>query len=211
MKAGPSIIGWRLVAIGLVLTWPSSAYLMTDAPAADLQIAYTPVIRIPFDALNKSHAASVAFKIPSRWREMRAEWGDPMYLVRARLRDRGLSELSFAQLGLTITVVRDGHPLDLRTPQFTPYAHNSETDKLGYVFNPNPGDELVVNVSTRPNSTAPLGELIVEPFADGLTKDRIVGAMLDEDVRPWAKRLLLGGLALITIGSVVTFRARQLT
>jgi hypothetical protein len=211
MKVRPSIIGWGLVAIGLLLTVPSSAFLMTDPPDADEVVEHTPALRIPFDALNNSRSASVAFRIPSRWRDMRSKWADPIYRVHARLRERGLGDLSFEQLGLTITVVRGGQALDLKTPPYEPYAFNPETDNLGYVFNPDPGDELVTNVSVRPNSTLPSGELIVQPFADRLTKDRIVGAMIDEDVRPWAKRVLLGGLALITFGTLVTFLTRHST
>jgi hypothetical protein len=204
-----STIGWALMAVGLIFALPSSALLITDPPDADQEVAFAPALRIPLDSLKGGYSVRVVLTVPFHWRKMHSQWGEPVYLVLVRLQDRSFASVAYEKLGIDLTVTRGGQVLELQPPSGTPYAHNPDTDKLGFVFKPSPGDELSVNVAVRSDQPLPRGELIVEPFADGFAKDRIAGAMVDADVRPWAKRLLPSGLMMIAVGALVAFATRR--
>jgi hypothetical protein len=151
--------GWLFLAGGLLLNATSSLVLVNDPPDADEQVASVPVVRIPFDSLNKNRSARAAFQVPFRWERMRAEWGDPIYVVMARGPEPRFQILPFERLRLNVTVSRSGQPLKLERAT--------------------------------------------------LTKDRAVGHALDDDLRPWAKRLLPSGIVLVTIGAVLVFLTRR--
>ena len=205
-----STAGWAATVLGLLVAALSAAVLMVDPSDADQEVAFTPAVRIPLASINKTQSASVAFQVPPRWRDMRSDWGDPRYLIRVRLVDRAFSHLAYEQLGLHVAIRRGDQVLSAQTPPYSPYGFDSNTDKIAFMFNASPGDQLLVDVSLEPSVTLPAGELVVEPFADAQTKDRIVSASIEADVRPWAKRLLGVALALITVGSVfVAFGTRR--
>jgi hypothetical protein len=204
-----STVGWAATVLGLLMAVPSSAILIVDPPDADHEVVFTPAVRIPLASINKSRSTSAAFQVPPRWREMRSDWGDPRYLTHVRLADRALSHLSYEQLGVRVAIVRSGLVLDSQTPPYAPYGFDSEIDTLGFVVKANPADQLSVEVSLDPGVTLPAGELVVEPFADSSTKDRIVGGLIDADIRPWAKRLLPSALVLMTLGTVLVAFGRR--
>jgi hypothetical protein len=202
-------VGWLVLAGGVLATIPSACVLVADLPDADVQVALVPVIRIPLESLNKSRAAKAAFQVPFRWESMRADWGDPVYVVMGR--DARSKILPFEKLGVHVVATVAGRPLNLERPTYQPYGYFFDDGEIGVIFKPDPGDQVVLDVSVPEGIQVPAGELEVVGFSDSYTKDRVVGFILTEDfrLRAWSKSVLSIGVALITIGALIVFATRD--
>jgi hypothetical protein len=208
MRISLHTVGWLVLTGGLFSTIPSACVLVNDPPDADAQVALVPVIRIPLEGLNKSRVAKAAFEVPFRWKSMRAEWGDPIYLVMGTLHESVSRILPFEKLGVQVTATARGRSLNLERPTYQSYGYSMNDGQIGVVFKPDPGDQVVLEVSVPEGVQLPAGELEVVGFSNSYTKDRAVGYILDEDFRWWSRRLLPGGVALITIGALIAFATR---
>ena len=93
----------------------------------------------------------------------------------------------------------------------SPYGHSSDTERTGLSFVAAPGDEVRIDVRKKDPGTLPAGELAVVPDWNVAIKDKLVGAMLDDDLYQIVRALAWIGLALTSLGSIGLFRSASRT
>ncbi|MGH9373810.1 MAG: hypothetical protein ACRD15_20015 [Vicinamibacterales bacterium] len=76
-------------------------------------------------------------------------------------------------------------------------------------FKPSPGDNLEIGIMARNADSLPAGDLIVEPYWGGYEKDRIVGAMIDSDVRPYVLGAGAIGVILLIASSILAISSAR--
>jgi hypothetical protein len=167
-------------------------------------------LRIPLDGLRTVGSASVAFHVPRT--RVSLEWGDPIYVVFWRTERRSGRPLihDFSDLRTEVQVTVDGQSIQLVSSRIGVYLHSSETENVGLSFVANPGAEVRVDIrALEPTSVPAEGEFVVAPMWVGV-KDRLVRAMLDDQLRTVIRALTMAGLACLAVGAMGGLVARRL-
>ena len=115
--------------------------------------------------------------------------------------------IPFSSVNLDVTVVHAAGNVPVGHSKGCPYMVSSETGDCGVTFKPSPGAELELTIASRGTEPLPAGDLVVEPFLDGAAKDRLVGAMIDSDLRPFVTGLATFGIVLLIASAVVAMNS----
>jgi hypothetical protein len=188
--------------IGLFCLVPISCFNWESEPTEeDAFNALEPIVRIPLQSLDATGRVPIVFTVSSN-RVSRA-WGSPFYTILWRTQRNNTWWIhAFSLLQVDVHVVVGSSSVILREEQRVPYGYSSDTQDIGRSFFAKPGDEVEIAISARNAGTLPDGELVVAPDWNLAIKDRLVGAMLNDDLFQIARIFGWIGLALVAIGAL---------
>jgi len=194
-------ISWILVALGIICIAPGIYLYQASQPTSqDAEIALQPMVRIPLESLRSAGSTTFVFQIGGSSRISKT-WGEPYYVIYSRMRSNGWWVRPFSSLRLQIFVTVDGYPVSLEKALRDPYDHSSNTaGDIGLRFSAKPGKEVCIIVKVSDPAALLNGELVVAPNWDIAIKDKLAGAVLNDDLN----RIFLVagriGLALLLLG-----------
>jgi MYXO-CTERM domain-containing protein len=202
-------LAWVAGALGLVFLVAGSflSFIrMLDLSPADANVALANLADVELDRVPATDSLVISLIIPDtpQWARIRRRWGEPDFLVAAVSPNN--SCYCLPKLPLTIKVADDAEqiPRQLAGP---PYGHSSDCSASTLKFNAAPGTKLTVSVIKNGTEPLPPGDLIIVGSWWN-TKDKLVGISLDQ----WFKRLsttaIVGGLGLILLAALFTWRRR---
>ena len=202
-----------LLVVGVLMLLPGACTFVRSAPTRDdTGVALTEVARIRLDSFKPESPIRLVFRVPdsAQWRRLRDAWGDHGFIAYAARKEGSTPWIiPFSKLNLDVTVARAGRNLAVERSTGCPYLISSETADCAVVFKPTPGDELEIALTARSPQTLPAGDFVILPYWGGYEKDRIVGAMVDTDLRPYLLGTGAVGIVLLIASSLLAFNSSQ--
>jgi hypothetical protein len=197
-------VKYALILIALLLTLPAAFTSGVFGPTAeDAELAVTPAVRLPLDALKRAGSASVIFEVPAgvQWTRIRDEWGDPDYVVFGVARSNG-SVVSWSSLGVAVTASIAGRSLPVEPATAAAYGYSSGAQDPGVVIRPAPGARVRVDFAASNPDPGPATEIVVKPEWPGM-KDRLVGVTLNLNLRPHIRAASVCGVLLLAVAAFI--------
>jgi hypothetical protein len=195
-----------LVVAGVLMLVPGACVLVRSAPTADdAGAAFTEVVRIRLDSFRSGFPIKFVFSVPAtaQWTRLREAWGDHGYIVYAERKKSSTPWIiPFSELNLDVSVSHAGRSLAVERPAGCPYTISSDTADCAVAFKPHPGEVLDVILTARRPESLPSGDVVIKPSRDGYEKDRIVGTMLDADLRPYLLAVSALGIVLLIAAAI---------
>ena len=183
---------------------------MLHLSPADANVALTDLADVELDRIAATNSLAISVVIPDtpQWLRIRRAWGAPDYLIAAVSPIKSLC-YCLPNLAMTITVAHDGDQIPLQ-PAGPPYAHGTEgCAMVGFKFNAVPGTKLTVSIAKNGTEPFPPGELIiVGSWGWWNTKDKLVGIMLDQELRNISTIAIVSGFVLILLAAFLWRRGR---
>jgi hypothetical protein len=153
------------------------------------------------------------FRVPdtAQRKQLRETWGDHGYIVYGA-RKEGATPwiIPFSTLTLDVTISRSVGDLAVEASSGCPYLISSDAgNDCAVAFKPRPGDELEITLTSRGRDSLPVRDFVIQPYWGGYEKDRIVGAMIDSDVRPYVLGAAALGIVLLIASSIVAINCAR--
>lgn len=204
-----------LLVAGVLMLLPGACTFVRSAPTRDdAGVAFTEVTRIRLDSFKPESPIRLVFRVPdsAQWKRLREAWGDHGYIVYAA-RKEGATPwiIPFSTLNFDVAISRSGGDLAVARASGCPYLISSDAgDDCAVTFNPSPGDELEITLTSRGMEKPPVGDFVIKPYWGGYEKDRIVGAMVDSDLQPYIVGIAAIGIVCLITSSILAINsARQ--
>jgi hypothetical protein len=194
-----------VVTVGFILLLVGACYTATEPTNEDATVAFAPVARLALDSLKGANRVGLQFAVHEstrQWTRIRKSLGDLGYVVLACDRDGG-TLIPFGALDLELSVVGRQGNISVEHEKDTPYGYSSDTYDVGLRFKPAADDEIRINIRSRSPEQLPQGELVIAPYWQWNAKDFLVGASLDEELRPYARRSVYSGIILLLAGAAI--------
>ena len=209
----------RLLIVGILLLAPGACTLVRPPLTTDdAGVAFTEVARIRLDSFRNPSSIRLVFSVPNtpQWQRLREAWGDHGYIVHAERNERSsVWIVPFSTLNLDVTVLRAGGTVAVQKASGCPYlisiASASDGRDCAMAFKPIPGEKLEITLTSRGAENLPAGDFVIQPSWGGYEKDRIVGAMIDSDLRPYLIGAAAIGIALVISSSILGIYAARRT
>jgi hypothetical protein len=194
----PRILGLITIVIGLLL------YPFDRMTPFDMNVAFEKLVAMPLQPIRASGSSSISFTIPntSQWKHIRKIWDAPRYVLAI---DSGPADhrndylVDFREAGIKVELFKDGQLILLEWSS-TPYGHSSEGNCC-HKFIANPGEELTLFVTAEKDPAHKVGKelFVIADWGWFETKDRIVGAMISDDIVPFCRWTIGFGCLLLLI------------
>ncbi len=202
-----------LLVAGVLMLLPGACTLVRSAPTRDdAGVAFTEVTRIRLDSFKPESPIRLVFRVPdsAQWKRLRDAWGDHGFIVYAARKEGSTPWIiPFSTLNLDVTVSHAGRSLVVERSSGCPYLISSETEDCAVAFKPSPGDELEVTLTSRGTGNPPAGDFVIQPYWGGYEKDRIVGAMIDSDLKPYILGTAAIGMVLLIASAILGIASAQ--
>ena len=206
-----------MLVAGVLMLLPGACTFVRSAPDRDdAGVAFTEVARLRLESFKAGSLIKLVFRVPNtaQWERLRQAWGDHGYIMYAeRKEDATPWIIPFSKLKLDVTVSRAGRSVSVQKSTGCPYmisvSSSSDTDDCAMAFKPTPGEELEIALTPRGSENLPAGDFVIQPYWGGYEKDRIVGAMIDSDVRPYALGAGAIGIVLLIASSVLAINSAR--
>ncbi|MGH9661206.1 MAG: hypothetical protein ACRD96_21845, partial [Bryobacteraceae bacterium] len=191
-----------MIFIGPWVDWQLDPLIGAD----EANVAFTPLVRIPLDHLDKARSAAVIVPIPDdpRWSRIRRGSGDPGYLIAAFSPTTDRRQVSrqaycFDKLGIRVEALHDEIQIPLPPAESAPYGHSGYCRTFGLIMQVSPGTEVTLRIFATGLEPLPRGELIVLPNWSNINYIS-VGAGINELSRQIVNLAALVGTVLFACG-----------
>lgn len=200
-----------LAMLGLLLLMPAVwSSVFHPLRLGEEQAAFESLGAVSLNTIEMQGSCNLSVTAPNNsvWERIRRAWGDPGYII-AAVSSGGKHMYCFDRLGLHIQAAIGSEPIALEAATEPLYGYSAECGADGLKFRVPPGATVNVHITRQVPRDMPPGSLVVTGYWTGETKDRLVGLMLDEDLRKILNLLAVGGFALVLSAAWLFLRRRQ--
>lgn len=182
--------------------------MLNGLQPGDDRVALAPLASVPLDRIGRVRSLTTAVVIPDtpQWTRIRRVWGDPEFVISAVSSARSFA-YCIPDSGLKIIAGRQGTLIPL-VSSYAPYGYSWDCAGSSLKFRATPGTKIVLTIAKTDERTLPPGGLIVMSDWPNV-KDKIVGVMLDQELRPWITAMSISGFVLLVAAAYVFFRRRH--
>jgi len=185
------------------------------ASSDDVEVAFTPIVRLSLDSLRSGGTIKLSYVVPSspQWDRIRntSSLGDNGYIVLVADTLRG-QILPFTPLGLDVSVSGGNTPLVITPSKNSPFMYQSATGgDVGLQFTAAPGALLQFAIKARNPEGLPPGELIVQPYWYWVAQDIAeIGRAVDSVLKVIVTMAARIGLILLVAGVALQILKSQI-